>query len=201
MTRLYRAPLVRAIALLAALLLTLFFLSPWLLQTLGNALVFNQPPQKADAVLVLAGDSIGNRILKGARLVRQGYAPLVYASGPSGNYGFTEDQLAIRFATERGFPSEYFVGLPNKAESTLDEARILLPILKAKGVRRLLLVTSNFHTARAARIFRRTGPEFEITVIAAQDNSFTPDAWWHTRQGQKIVFFEATKTLADFIGL
>ena len=196
MTRLYRSG-----AALAVVLFALYLLSPWLLHALGNALVTTQPPQKADAVLVLAGDSIGHRILKGADLVRQGYAPLVYASGPHGNYGFTEDQLAIRFATERGFPAAYFTGLPNQAESTLDEARLLLPILKAKGVRRLLLVTSNFHTARAARIFRRIGPELEITIIAAKDNSFTPDTWWHTRQGQKTFFFEATKTFADFIGL
>lgn len=194
-------PLLR-FGLPAALLLILLFLaSPWLLASLGSLLVNQQPPQAADGVLVLAGDAFGNRILKGAELVRQGFAPVVYASGPGNNYGHTEDELAIRFATRNGFPATYFVGLPNHADSTADEARLLLPQLRARGVRRLLLVTSNYHTARAGRTFRRTDPGMQITVVAAQDRYFHPSRWWHTRQGQKVFFFESAKTLADFVGL
>ena len=192
---------------LSVSLLASYLASPWILPVLGSALVDNQAPQKADAILVLAGDSVGNRILKGAALVQQGYAPIVYVSGPSSFYGFTEDQLAIGFAVKHGQPVQWFAGLPNQAQSTLDEARMLLPILRSKGVKRLLLVTSNFHTARAARIFRRTalsaqpGAPMEIVIVAAGDASFTPQVWWNSRQGQKTFFFEASKTFADYVGL
>ncbi|MBY0503797.1 MAG: YdcF family protein [Bryobacteraceae bacterium] len=193
----------RYLGLIAALLLIflLYLVSPWLLAASADLLVNDQPPQKADAALVLAGDSFGKRILKGADLARAGYVPLVYVSGPHGAYGYTEDELAIHFATDRGAPREIFVGLPNTAESTTDEARMLLPQLRARGVRRLLLVTSNYHTARAARTFRRTDPQMEIIPIAAVDRAFRPGDWWRSRQAQKMFFFESAKTLADFVGL
>jgi len=186
---------------LVAFLLVLYLLSSWIFTSLGSALIESQPPRNADAALVLAGDSFGNRILKGGELAQQGFVPVVYVSGPSGAYGRTEDELAIRFATERGQQAQWFSGLPNHATSTLDEANMLLPQLRAKGVNRLLLVTSNFHTARAARIFRRTDPKMQITVVAANDPNFPPYAWWTTRQGQKTFFFEVSKTIADFVGL
>ena len=196
---------IRAAAVGAGALLVVYLVAPWLLARLGEALVNNQPPQKADAVIVLAGDAVGNRILKGVELVQQGFAPVIYVSGPEGYYGHSEDQLAIEFAVKRGHPPRWFVGVPNHAESTLDEARIMLPILRAKGVRRVLLVTSNFHTARAARIFRRIAqadaPAMEIVSVAAKDASFAPQGWWNNRRGQKVFFYEASKTLADYVGL
>jgi uncharacterized SAM-binding protein YcdF (DUF218 family) len=192
---------IRIGGILAALLIVFYLLSPWVLGSLGACLVTEDVPRAADGVLVLAGDAFGNRILKGAELVERGLAPVVYVSGPAGMYGRTEDQLAIAFATERGHPASRFVGLPNQATSTLDEARMLLPILRSRGVRRLMLVTSNFHSARAARIFRRVDPGMEIVVVAAKDTFYSPDGWWHNRQGQKTFFFEVSKTLADAVGL
>ena len=200
-----RQLVIRAAAAAAGALLVAYLMAPWILARLGEALVNNQPPQKADAIIVLAGDAVGNRILKGVELVRQSFAPVIYVSGPEGYYGHSEDQLAIEFAVKRGHPSQWFVGVPNHAESTLDEARIMLPVLRAKGVRRVLLVTSNFHTARAARIFRRVAqgdaPAIEIVSVAAQDASFAPQGWWNNRRGQKVFFYEASKTFADYAGL
>ncbi len=187
--------------LFLTLLAAFYFLSPQILLALGAALVTDQPPQKSDAILVLAGDAVGQRILKGAELAKQGFAPLVYVSGPGGFYGRSEDQLAIAFAAENGHPADRFVGLPNHAESTSDEARLLLPILRSRGVKRLLLVTSSYHTARAARTFRRADPQMEIITVAANDRMFPLPSWWRTRQGQKTVFFEVSKTLADYVGL
>lgn len=195
-SRLFRFSLALFVCLAA---LTLFSTS--ILQALGSTLVADHPPQKADAILVLAGDSFGQRILRGAELAQQGFGPLVYVSGPGGFYGRTEDQLAIAFAIDKGHPPERFVGLPNRAESTSDEARLLLPLLRSRGVKRLLLVTSTYHTARAGRTFRRTDPQMEIITVAASDRMFPLPFWWRTRQGQKTLFFEVSKTFADFLGL
>ena len=202
-----RQLVIRAAAAAAGALLVACLMAPWILARLGEALVDNQPPQQADAVIVLAGDAVGNRILKAVELVQQGFAPVIYVSGPEGYYGHSEDQLAIEFAVNRGHRSPWFVGVPNHAESTLDEARIMLPLMRAKGVRRVLLVTSNFHTARAARIFRRiaqsdtTAIKIKIVSVAANDASFSPQGWWNSRRGQKVFFYEASKTFADYVGL
>ncbi len=45
------------------------------LSFLGGYLVYSEPPQSADIILVLAGDFYGSRVLKAAELAKQGYAP------------------------------------------------------------------------------------------------------------------------------
>lgn len=190
---------------LAAILIIFVVALPWLLPASGNFLVHNEGPRKADGVLVLAGDAFGRRIMKGAELVREGWAPVAYISGPDELYGLTEDQLAIQFAVKKGAPAEWFVGLPNQANSTEDEAAQLLPILKAKNVKHLLLVTSNYHTRRAARIFRKIAekkaPGMQIHPVASGDALFDPDGWWKTRPGQKTFLLEWTKTLTEPFGI
>ena len=70
------------------------------------------------------------------------------------------------------------------AYDTISEALALAPELARLGVRRILLVTSRYHTRRAAAIWRRLyGAHLEITSVAAQDDPFDPDGWWrHGRQ-------------------
>jgi len=150
---------------------------------------------------VLAGDTFGHRILKGAELVRQGYAPRVFVSGSSGFYGLNECDLAIPFAVKRGYPESDFVPLPHAGRSTREEARWLLPELRRRGVRRLLLVTSDYHTRRAGRAFRAAGGDLSIVVVAAPDQFFAAGRWWKTREAWKRVASEVAKTLADWIGL
>ena len=71
------------------------------LTALGNRLVREDGPAKADLAVVLAGDKYGNRILKGAELVSRGYVPAVLVSGP-GLYNTYECDMAIEFAVREG---------------------------------------------------------------------------------------------------
>lgn len=157
-------------------------------------------PAPADAVLVLAGDYTGRRIRKGTELLKQGLVPVVFVSGPSEHFGQTEDELAIAFMMREGAKREWFVGLPSHANSTMDEARFLLPVIRQRGVKKLIVVTSDYHTARAARIFRRAAPDLQIRTVAAPDIDYVPDAWYSTRASRKVFLLEATKTIADWLG-
>jgi uncharacterized SAM-binding protein YcdF (DUF218 family) len=190
---------------LVVLLVVSFLARSWWLPAVGYALIHDDGPGKADIAVVLAGDSRGHRIIRAAELVRDGYVPIVLVSGPQGSYGFHESDLAIRYIENRGFPAEWFVALPHEALSTREEAAIILPELRRRNVKRFLLVTSNYHSARARRIFlaaeRANGGGPEIRVVAAPDHFFAPDSWWHTRESQKIVFFEWSKTVATAFGM
>ncbi len=66
--------------LLAAIAFYVFHIP--VLTALGTYLVVDQPPVKADAVVVLGGDEFGMRTVKAAQLVQAGYAPYVLLSGP-----------------------------------------------------------------------------------------------------------------------
>jgi uncharacterized SAM-binding protein YcdF (DUF218 family) len=173
----------------------------WWLAALGRLLVRDEGPAHADIAVVLAGDFYGNRILRAAELVKQGYVPHVLVSGPQGLYGFYECDLAIPFAVQRGYPENWFIRSPNEALSTRDEAAAILADLRRRGVHRFLLVTSNFHTARAARIYHAAAPDLDMRVVAAPDKYFRADGWWHNREGRKIFVVEWMKTVANVFGI
>jgi uncharacterized SAM-binding protein YcdF (DUF218 family) len=161
----------------------------------------SEPPRQADAAFVLAGDGYGDRMRTAAELARRGFVPKIYVSGPEGFYGLHEDDLAIAWAVKRGYPASYFVPLPTTATSTRQEAEIALPRLRRDGIRNLLIVTSDYHTGRARRIWRKEAPDMNITIVGAPDHFFELRNWWRTREGQKAVFYEWSKVIANTFGL
>jgi uncharacterized SAM-binding protein YcdF (DUF218 family) len=172
-----------------------------ILGAVGSRLVNAESPERADVVVVLAGDTYGDRIKKGAELVKQGYASHVLVSGPSGLYGYHECDLAIPYAVKAGYPESYFLHAENDARSTVEEAQALLSYLRKEAAHRVLLVTSDYHTRRSGRIFRAAAPDLQFVVVAAQGPEFSPDGWWRTRQGRKIALVEWLKTFAEWFGI
>ena len=111
----------------------------------------------------------------------------------------------IAYAVRLGFPAQWFIALPHSALSTEQEAPIVLAELRRRNVRSFLLVTSDYHTARARRTFLAAeramagGPI--MRTVAVPGDFFHPDSWWRNREGQKIAFFEWSKTLAFALGI
>lgn len=195
-----RALRILALVLAAAVVLGIIFHNA-VLAGLGSFLVKAEAPEKADIALVLAGDGAGNRILAAAQLARRGYVSRVLVSGPSGIYGYHECDLAIPFAIKAGYPESYFLHLENDARSTQEEARDAIARLHQLGMHKILLVTSDYHTRRAGKIFRSAAPDLQFVVVAAPDVSFTAGGWWHSRQGQKTAFTEWVKTVTEPFGI
>jgi uncharacterized SAM-binding protein YcdF (DUF218 family) len=169
-----------------------------ILSGLAGFLDRSVPPEKADVAFVLAGDAFGHRILKAGELVREGYVPKAVISGPEGYYGYHESDFAIPFAVKAGYPAEYFVPFPNSAKSTREEALDAAEELRHLGAHRVLLVTSLFHTRRAGKLFRATAPDLTFIVVAAPDQYFTRDGWWHDREARKTFLTEWLKTVAGW---
>jgi uncharacterized SAM-binding protein YcdF (DUF218 family) len=186
---------------LLAVLVVLALLVPGarlLAPVMGRYLVKAEAPVQADLIVVLAGDGFGNRIRTAAELAKQGYAPKVLVSGPDGNYGNHECDLAIPFAVKAGYPEAMFLHFEHRARSTEEETRLLAVKLKEMGVRKVLVVTSDFHTRRAGKIFRRLAPDVEAHVVAAPDEYFHADSWWKNREGRKTFLLEWVKTVAEY---
>lgn len=189
--------IIRATAVVAAVLLVVLLHVP-ILAALGNFLIKTDSPSKSDIIVVLAGDGFGNRILRAAELVKEGYAPHALISGPDGSYGNYECDLAIPFAVRAGYPESYFIHFEHHARSTEEEAQAVVAKLREMRVKRVLLVTSTYHTRRAGKIFRRAAPDLDIRVVSAPDKFFKPDSWWRDREARKIFLLEWTKTISEW---
>jgi uncharacterized SAM-binding protein YcdF (DUF218 family) len=187
------------IVLLLVVILVIF--SGRILWAMGAALGESEPPRQSDMIVVIGGDEHGNRILRGAELVREGYAPKVLVSGVGDMYGREECDLAIEFAVRKGYAREMFVPLHYAALNTGDEAQADIRKLRELGVHRYLLVTSVYHSARASRIFRSEGRDLEMHPVPAQDPAWHNGEWWKDREGRKLWFVEALKTAAGYLGI
>jgi len=167
----------------------------------GSLFISDGPPVKADYILVLAGDGVGNRILKGAELAREGYAPAVLVSNGARYYGHTESELATEFAIQHGYSPDLLITCLWNANSTVEEGKRAIAELRRRGAHKVDIVTTLWHTARAGRIYRRLAPDLEIHMVGAFDRNWHDGAWWIDREGRKTFFMEGSKTVADFLGM
>ncbi len=173
----------------------------WILPPVGQFLVRTDPPQKAEVIVLLAGDTSGFRIRKAAELAQQGLAPKILVSGPDGLYGGYECDFAIDYAVKQGFPASLFERVPHTARSTKTEAEVFIPLLRKMGVKHYILFSSDFHTRRAGKIFRAAGPDLEVTVLGAAHPGLNLSTWWTDREAQKTVWAEFQKTVTGPLGL
>lgn len=174
-----------------ALAITLYPLwLPWGAQVL----IVNEPPQKADAIVVLGGGS-GDREITGARLYAEGYAPRVITTGePIGLPGLGRVTFASLSAGEleqRGVPAAVITQLP-ASTTTCDDARLALAALPP-GSTRVLVVTDPFHTRRAQWLFNRVAGGVDVVIIAANPSWFDAARWWTEERGIIVVGQEYVK--------
>ena len=167
----------------------------------GNALVEDDGAVRADAIVVLGGDGFGTRIIRAAELAKSGYAPRVLVSGPVNLLGHDTDATIV-YAGRHGYPASLFeaIPLPEDVASTRAEVRYLAKLLREQGVTSVDLVTSNYHTRRAAWLWRKENPGIRVNVVPAPDPYFSTGSWFNNREGEKIFLLEWTKTLASRLG-
>jgi len=176
-----------------ALLFIVYLARYPILRLAGNFWVVDEPPRAADAIVVLGDDNYyGNRAARAAELFKAGWAPRVIASGRVLRPYAGIAELLERDLKDRGVPAAAIVRFNHDADSTREEGAALSQLVASRGWKRILLVTSNYHTRRSRYIYRRAlPPGTELRVIAAHDSDYDPDSWWRTRDGLKLFFRES----------
>lgn len=158
----------------------------------GSFLVMDAP-RPSDVILVLAGETYF-RPERALQLLAQGFGRRIVLDVPANLkiYEFTQIQLAQKYIQDLPEASEAsVVGIcPIVGLSTKDEARDVAKCLARGGEKRVLIVTSDFHTRRALSIFRRETPGYEYSVAASRDEEQFGVRWWKHRQWAKTLVDE-----------
>lgn len=181
-------------------LLAVALVHPYFLQYLADRLAARDKLAKADLILVLAGDSNGERVVEGVRLYRRGYAPRILMSGGPLAWKLTYADWMKKQAIALGVP-EAVIFTQEKSRSTIEDAKYSLPLVKRLGARSIILVTSNFHTGRAARVFRKIYPLAGVSVLVcpAPDRQFNRKRWWTRHEDLSLVVWEYVSTVLYFL--
>lgn len=201
---------VRLLLLLVALAAALVYFREPLLRRMGALLVVQDRDAPADAIVVLSG-SLPDRVLHGVDLHRAGLAPLLVLTREAEWPGLQElrargidiperYELNREIARQLGIPDEAVVMVDERAGSTITEVAALLPVLRRRGIRSILLVTSKTHTRRAAAIFATlSGGDIEVRVSPTPYDPFSPDDWWRRREMTRRVLTEYGKWLGFYL--
>jgi uncharacterized SAM-binding protein YcdF (DUF218 family) len=163
-----------------------------LLQVAARFWIVQDRVARADVIIVIGDDNFSSdRAAVAATLFKAGWAPQIVASGRMLRPYASIADLIAKDLESRGVPSSAVVLFSHRAADTLEEAEDLKVLITQKGWRRILLVTSNYHTRRARYIFRKVLPSnASVEVAGASDPQFDPTNWWESRQGRRTFFLE-----------
>jgi uncharacterized SAM-binding protein YcdF (DUF218 family) len=159
-------------------------------------------PAQSDAIVLLLG-GITHRPARVAKLYRSGIAPAVWLGTGARDDPLEPDETARTVAVliSLGIPGASIHVLPGPVTSTREEAGRVRRAVLESGARRLTIVTSNFHTRRARRIFYKTLKDLHVEVhtAAVDEPRYAADRWYRTDEGLVMYFTEAFKTLYYWI--
>lgn len=131
-------------------------------------------PKKADAIVVagarvlppgIPSDALHARVARAVALHTAGLAPFVLFTGGAYQGLPSEAKVSEMLAVSLGLPPEAAL-LEEASTSTLGNAHFGAEVLKARRLRRILLVTDGFHLLRATRLFRAKG--LEVQPVSAE---------------------------------
>jgi len=174
----------------------------------GEYLVVSDPLQKADAMEIMASGPL-KRSLKAAELYRQGWAPRIVVTKDEQIFDMEElkhygisvyegHEIVCAILKFHKVPADVIEVLDGNNHGTWDEALKLRKYMQERGLKRLIVVTSNFHTRRTRLAFRRAlrGTGIDVLVEGAPpDFEFDPDRWWLRKKDSKTLVEEYQKLI------
>jgi uncharacterized SAM-binding protein YcdF (DUF218 family) len=178
-----------------------------LLVQLGEYLIVEHEPQKADLIVCLGGPGVGNA-LAAADVFQKGLAPYLFKAKEVEPDGLddlkdkiedypTEFDLFGMITEGFGIPGEAIISPEKRVGSTLEEADLVRTFVLDKGYHSLILVTSLTHSRRAYLTFRRVFKDSEVKLISLPSHyqQFSPKDWWKKRRFTKELIIEYQKLI------
>jgi len=185
----------------AVCLLLAYFLTPVLLNQPAHWLIREDQLARADVIVALGGDNRCNREKRAAELYRQGWANKVVVSGIQYAWGIHTAEAGKRYVVSLGV-AESDVLMIRDTPNTRVEAMALEQLMRERGWRSAIIVTSAFHSRRAMYTVERAARDltFHSSPVAPEAPEWQPDRWW-SRRGDMFItareFVSWTNTLVS----
>jgi uncharacterized SAM-binding protein YcdF (DUF218 family) len=173
-----------------------------ILRSFSNFLIRQDPTEKADLIVALSGSAY-DRGNAAADLYKQGLAPRIIC--PGGNLeeiflilGDTvyESDMCKKNVIRNGVADSVVTAI-HYGTSTREEADTILSYCKLHQVKKIIVVTTLFHTRRAASVYKNRFAKEGIAVImrGAHSSEFDENLWWQNEYGLISLNNEYMKTL------
>ncbi len=172
-----------------------YFGHGFLLEKAGRYLYAKDELKPADVIVVLGGEQT-ERVEYGVKLFKEGWARkdrIILTGGPVvGTHtlaGMMKEQAEALGVSGKD------ILLADRSMSTEEDARETGDIVKKRGYRSLILVTSPYHSKRALLYFRRLVPDVRIVSAPADKSWFRFGGWWMRGRDRDTVLSEFGKLI------
>lgn len=170
-----------------------------LLTAVGRMVVREDPFEHADVAVVLGGAPRYRCPTAAAMLKQQRVQQIVVVGGLKGHQEAKRSALIL---SEMGIPDLSVHVIERDAPGTWEEACLVAEEARQRGWKRLVVVTSAYHTRRARWLFQAAcSADTQVCVKAAADEPWSPTSWWRSRLHRKLFFAEPLKAAAWRCGL
>jgi uncharacterized SAM-binding protein YcdF (DUF218 family) len=163
------------------------------LRSAGTALVVTAPIDNPDAIVMLASHEWERLPAAAARARRHPHAVVLLTVPPAPSYwNCFRCSERLEWLSREGVDPARVYELRGTA-NTYGEARAVAAHLEARGLRRLLVVTSPYHARRALMTFRAVLGDAGVRVglePAADTSNATPRMWWRYDTDRAYVAYE-----------
>lgn len=192
-------------------ILILWFPAVWIL---ASALVVTKSIEDADAIYVLSGSADhAERALEAAKLFREKKASKILLTDDRLQGGWNNELERNPFFVERtkwllidgGVPENRIEILPDKINGTEEEASVVVSYLCRTDTKKLLLVTSAYHSRRSLTIFEDTADQCDKPIefgISHPETGLVGKnklSWWFQPKLIKRVASEYAKFIGFYL--
>lgn len=179
----------------------LYLLKNPILRGFGNYLVVEDTSQSVDASFILSG-SVMERS-KEAMKTYQIESPLFICMGSTVSadleaYGeIRTDAELCRDALLRQGADSADIRILKRGMSTFEESEEILGYSVVEGFKRIMIISSKFHTRRIDKVFRKKFRKkgIEVIIRGAEPLDYAIDTWWQEESGMIFVTNEYLKLL------
>jgi uncharacterized SAM-binding protein YcdF (DUF218 family) len=188
-----------SIMLILGILIVVYALSGRLFYHIGNFLIYDDPPVQSDAAVVLEdGLEYYPRLIEAAAIYNKGLADKIVINGDrktdtirelekkgfSGCCPWYENSM--RILEVLGVPRVNVVAISAEdVYDTVGEAEAVGDEIVKQGYGCIILITSKFHTRRAAHIWKEMyHNKLDVASVSAKTDPFDPATWY--KNGRQV---------------
>jgi len=191
-----------AIAVLALLIAVVRLMMPFA----ARRLIHSDPLVRSDLIVVLGSLRV-ERTIEAGMLFREGWAPRILLLRPPDMVRDSlRQQLGIHVPVfldiqkdvlvQMGVPASAIAVSPRTQDSTRREAAAIAEYARAKRYRRVIVVTSPYHTGRTEALLGKAANGSLQTIIrATRFETAEPTRWWRRFPDRSEVVYEYLSTI------
>ncbi|MDG5786772.1 YdcF family protein [Evansella sp. AB-P1] len=169
---------------------------------LHRLLVSEDEREKGDAILVLSdGNGNGDREAEAAKLYHEGYCNKIILTGTIVGWKTYSSHIMREHLIALQVPDDAIYEYTG-VTSTRDEAELAKELLEGLKIRKLLLVTNKYHSARSKWIFKKTykNKGVKIVSVPVREDTFNRN-WWKDHETRKQGVSEILKFFWEILRL